>query len=96
MLAGVITAGGSARGPRRPLVLCGDPGVGKSALLDFAASSTDMRVVRGTGIEFESELPFAAVHQLLGSLSVDTVPPASATPCWARSAWAPRSPRTAS
>jgi DNA-binding CsgD family transcriptional regulator/tetratricopeptide (TPR) repeat protein len=48
------------------LVLRGSPGVGKSALLDDAVSRADgMRILRTRGIESESELPFAAVHQLL-------------------------------
>ncbi|MFI9552611.1 helix-turn-helix transcriptional regulator [Nonomuraea endophytica] len=48
------------------LVLRGEPGIGKSALLDNAASGADgMRVLRGCGIEFEAELPFAGLHLLL-------------------------------
>ena len=48
------------------LVVRGEPGIGKSALLGYAADRADgMRVLRGVGVEAESELPFAAVHQLL-------------------------------
>ena len=47
------------------LVLRGDPGVGKSALLEFAIdSAVGFRVARTGGVEAEVELPFAALHQL--------------------------------
>jgi DNA-binding CsgD family transcriptional regulator len=47
------------------LVLRGDAGIGKTALLDYAiGSSPDMRVLRAVGVEAEMELPFAALHQL--------------------------------
>ena len=48
------------------LVLRGEPGIGKTALLDYAASAAkDMRVLRCVGIEAEHELPFAGIHQLV-------------------------------
>ena len=47
------------------LVLEGDAGVGKSALLDYAiGSASDLRVLRAVGVESEMELAFAALHQL--------------------------------
>jgi hypothetical protein len=47
------------------LVIRGEAGVGKTALLDHASASSDFRVLRGTGVQAESELPYAAAHQLL-------------------------------
>ncbi|GAA3096829.1 helix-turn-helix transcriptional regulator [Streptosporangium carneum] len=46
------------------LLVRGEPGIGKTALLDYAAAG-DMRVIRGTGVESEAELPFAGLHLLL-------------------------------
>ncbi|MFJ4670472.1 AAA family ATPase [Kitasatospora purpeofusca] len=50
------------------LVLRGEAGVGKSTLLDLAArlaAEDGQLVVRATGVEAESELPHAGLHQLL-------------------------------
>jgi AAA ATPase domain len=48
------------------LVVRGEAGTGKSALLDHAAGqATGMAVLRAAGVESEAELPFAALHQLL-------------------------------
>jgi DNA-binding CsgD family transcriptional regulator len=47
------------------LVVHGEPGVGKTALLeDSVEKATTLRVVRSAGVEGEMELPFAAVQQL--------------------------------
>jgi DNA-binding CsgD family transcriptional regulator len=47
------------------LVLQGEAGIGKSALLEYAISSASgFQVVRATGVESEMELPFAGLHQL--------------------------------
>ncbi len=60
-LLAAARAGGSGT-----LVLRGEPGVGKTALLDYAAVAAEgMRVLRGTGIESDAELPFSALHLLL-------------------------------
>jgi DNA-binding CsgD family transcriptional regulator len=55
-----------ARGGRSSaLVLEGEAGVGKTALVDYAiASASDLRVLRAVGVESEMELAFAALHQL--------------------------------
>ena len=48
------------------LVLLGEPGVGKTALLDeLAASAGGFRVLRTQGLESEAPLAFAALHRLL-------------------------------
>jgi hypothetical protein len=53
------------RADSRVLVLRGEPGVGKTALLDDAiGSARDLRVLRAVGVESEMELAFAALHQL--------------------------------
>ncbi|MET8545890.1 AAA family ATPase [Kitasatospora sp. NPDC004799] len=52
----------------RALVLRGDPGVGKSALVDHTAGLAGRQrheLIRVTGVEAESELPFAGLHQCL-------------------------------
>jgi DNA-binding CsgD family transcriptional regulator len=56
-----------ARGGRAGvLVIRGEAGIGKSALLDYAARQAhDMQILRAAGVESESELPFAGLHQLL-------------------------------
>jgi DNA-binding CsgD family transcriptional regulator len=47
------------------LVVRGEPGIGKTALLDWAIdSATGLRVVRVAGVESEIELAFAALQQL--------------------------------
>lgn len=49
----------------RVLVLRGEPGVGKTALINYALRSTaDLRVVQTVGVESEADLAFAALHQL--------------------------------
>ncbi|MEU4659703.1 AAA family ATPase [Streptomyces sp. NPDC023723] len=54
-----------AAGRSAVLILRGDAGIGKSALLDhLAARAAKYRVARGAGAESEMELPFAGLHQL--------------------------------
>jgi DNA-binding CsgD family transcriptional regulator len=60
-LVGAVRAGGS-----RVLVVHGEPGVGKSALLDYLAGhAPGCRVARAAGVQSEMELAFAGLHQLL-------------------------------
>ena len=63
MLDGVLDqarGGGSA-----VLVVRGEPGIGKTALLGYAAGrAVGFRVVRAWGVESEMELAFAGLHQL--------------------------------
>ena len=48
------------------LVVRGEAGAGKSALLGHAAGRAEgMTVLRAGGVESEAELPYAALHQLL-------------------------------
>ena len=52
-------------GQSRVLVVSGEPGVGKTALLQSAIESAPgFRVVRAVGVESEMELAFAALQQL--------------------------------
>jgi DNA-binding CsgD family transcriptional regulator len=52
-------------GQSRALVLRGEPGIGKTALLDYlAAHAPGCRVARAAGVQSELELAFAGLHQL--------------------------------
>jgi hypothetical protein len=47
------------------LLLRGEAGIGKTALLEHAiASASDVRLLRAVGVESELELAFAALHQV--------------------------------
>jgi DNA-binding CsgD family transcriptional regulator len=64
------------------LVVRGEAGAGKSALLEHAAdAATDFRVLRGFGVEGESELAYAALHQILRPVfdRIDHLPDPQAT-----------------
>jgi DNA-binding CsgD family transcriptional regulator len=55
-------------GAGETLLLSGDPGVGKTSLLDQAAAmaaGSGIRLLRATGSQFEADISFAALHQLL-------------------------------
>ncbi|MFJ3672565.1 ATP-binding protein [Streptomyces sp. NPDC090106] len=54
--------------PGGALLLSGDPGVGKSAVLDAvatAAASDGTRVLRAAGVEFEADIGYSALNQIL-------------------------------
>jgi DNA-binding CsgD family transcriptional regulator len=57
----------ASKGRSGSLVLAGEPGIGKSALLEYAVASagSEMRTLRVTGLEAASEAPFAALDELL-------------------------------
>ncbi|HEY0107808.1 MAG TPA: AAA family ATPase [Rhizomicrobium sp.] len=62
------------------LTISGEPGIGKSALLDVAqdlARARAMRVLRLSGAMSESHLPFSALHQAVGPIlkQAGTLPP---------------------
>ncbi|KJK50609.1 LuxR family transcriptional regulator [Lentzea aerocolonigenes] len=62
-LDGLIGAAREGRGG--VLVLHGEAGIGKSALLEHVRETVSgFRVLDASGSEFETELPFAALHQL--------------------------------
>lgn len=69
----LIRAGGS-------LVVTGPPGIGKSSLLleaEDAATAWGMHVLSATGVQSETHLPYAGLHQLLRPMldRVNRLPP---------------------
>ena len=57
------------RGESRSLVLTGEAGIGKTALLEhLVGSAADMSVARATGVESEMEMAYAGLHQLCAPL----------------------------
>jgi DNA-binding CsgD family transcriptional regulator len=57
-------------GESRVLVVRGDPGVGKTVLLDYLAGrARGCRVARATGVQSEMELAFAGLHQLCAPMA---------------------------
>ncbi|HEX6393080.1 MAG TPA: AAA family ATPase [Acidimicrobiales bacterium] len=51
------------------LVVRGEPGIGKTALLArLVENASDFRILRAVGVESEMELPFAGLHELCGSM----------------------------
>src|SRR5256885_1786146 len=59
------------------LLLTGPPGVGKTALLEYAGQAAgELAVLRATGVEFESRFAWGGLHQLLQPVldQLDAVP----------------------
>ncbi|WP_286134981.1 LuxR family transcriptional regulator [Mycobacterium sp. UM_Kg1] len=61
---------GAARAGRsQVLVLRGEAGIGKTALMDYlAGAATDFQVIRAAGVESDMELAFAGLQQLCAPL----------------------------
>jgi len=56
-------------GESRALVVRGEPGVGKTALLEYIAEqAAGCRIARAAGVQSEMELAFAGLHQLLAPM----------------------------
>lgn len=69
------------RGRSGALIMRGEPGIGKSALLRYASERADgMTVLTARGVESESELPFSGLAELLRPVlaSLDEIPPPQA------------------
>ncbi|MFY9915796.1 MAG: AAA family ATPase, partial [Nocardioidaceae bacterium] len=72
---------GARVGQSGVLVLAGQPGIGKTALLEYAESiARDALVLRATGSESEREVPFGGLAQLLRPLvpGLGRIPPPQA------------------
>jgi DNA-binding CsgD family transcriptional regulator len=79
VLDGLVTALGA--GQSRSLVLHGDPGIGKTALLEYLeARAVDCHVVRAAGVQSEMEFAFGGIHQLCSGMldRLDALPPPQA------------------
>ena len=65
-------------GHSRALIVRGEPGIGKTALLNHAASAAaDFQVAQGDGVESEMELPYSTLQQLCARMlhRLDRLPP---------------------
>lgn len=76
-VVGQLVAGARV-GTSGVLLISGEPGIGKSALLDEAAAlAVDLRVLRARGTESEQEIPFGGLLHLLRPAlgELDHIPP---------------------
>jgi DNA-binding CsgD family transcriptional regulator len=72
LLDGLLDAVRAGRGG--VIVVRGEAGIGKSALLDYTArAAADLRLIRVAGVESEMELAFAALHQFCSPM-LDCLP----------------------
>jgi hypothetical protein len=64
-------------GESRTLLIHGEAGIGKTALLDYVVAASDVRLLHAVGVESEMELPFASLHQLCSPLldTLEQLPP---------------------
>ncbi|MGW0581730.1 AAA family ATPase, partial [Streptomyces sp. NPDC002920] len=74
LLDEAVTGGGT-------LLLTGEPGVGKTVLLDCAAemaSAAGLEVLRGSGVRSEADVAYSGLHQVLLPLEgeLGLLPPA--------------------
>jgi DNA-binding CsgD family transcriptional regulator len=73
---------GARSGTSGTVVITGEPGIGKTVLLDYAVDQAHgMSVLRARGVESETELPFAALADLIQPLlgSLDEIPEVQAS-----------------
>jgi DNA-binding CsgD family transcriptional regulator len=76
VLDGVLAA--VCEGESRTLMVRGEAGVGKTALLEYVVgAASDLRVIRAAGVESEMELAFAALQQLCAPVldGLERLPP---------------------
>jgi predicted ATPase len=86
-------------GESRVLVMHGEPGVGKTVLLDYLArQARGLRMVRVAGMQSEMELAFAGLHQLCAPMlgHAGRIRCRSGTRCGPRWAWLTGRRRTGS
>jgi hypothetical protein len=78
------------RGESAALVIRGEAGIGKTALLRYCAgAASGCRVAEITGVQSELALPFAALHQLFGPMldEVSALPEPRSARCGWPSGW---------
>jgi ABC-type nitrate/sulfonate/bicarbonate transport system ATPase subunit len=72
VLDGLIAA--IRRGESQSLVLRGEAGIGKTALLEYLVdAASDLTLARAVGVESEMELPFASLHHCARRCSTGAV-----------------------